>query len=52
MPGRAQSPETERIFVPADLAVPMPRYQSPPLSAISAAAQKVSTLLTVVGFCR
>ncbi len=52
MPGRATSPETDRILVPADLGVPKPRYQSPPWIAISAAAQKVSTLFTVVGCCR
>ncbi len=28
MPGRAQSPQTDRSLVPAELGVPMPRYQS------------------------
>jgi hypothetical protein len=49
MPGRAQSPDTDRILVPAECLVPMPAYHSPPFSAIIAAAAKVSTLLTMVG---
>ena len=49
MPGRAQSPDTHRIFVPADFPVPIPAYHAPPFFAISAAAANVSTLLTTVG---
>ena len=48
-PGRSQSPDTEWILVPVDLGVPMPAHQAPPCSAMWAAAQKVSTLLTMVG---
>ena len=48
-PGRSQSPETEWILVPVDLGVPMPAHHAPPWTAMCAAAQKVSTLFTVVG---
>ena len=48
-PGRSQSPDTEWIFVPVDFGVPMAAHQAPPLRAMCAAAQKVSTLLTMVG---
>src|SRR5487761_2024215 len=48
-PGRAQSPETLRILVPADAPVPMPAYQAPPRSAMRQDAAKVSTLFTTVG---
>jgi hypothetical protein len=51
-PGRSQSPDTEWILVPVDCAVPMPAHQAPPCRAICAAAQKVSTLLTMVGWPR
>ena len=52
MPGRSQSPDTEWILVPVDLGVPMPAHQAPPCSAMCAAAQKVSTLFTMVGWPR
>ena len=48
-PGRSQSPETEWILVPVDFGVPMPAHQAPPYNAMWPAAQKVSTLLTMVG---
>ena len=51
-PGRSQSPEMEWILVPLDLVVPMAAHQAPPFSAIWLATQKVSTLLTVVGWPR
>src|SRR5512143_2048834 len=51
-PGRAQSPDTDRILVPDERGVPTARYHSPPCTATSAAAHSVSTLLTMVGWPR
>ena len=51
-PGRSQSPETEWILVPVDFGVPIAAHQAPPCSAMWLAAQKVSTLLTIVGWPR
>ena len=52
MPGRAQSPDTDSILVPADL---VRADGAEPVAAVGrdqAAAQKVSTLFTTVGRSR
>src|SRR5690242_14130184 len=49
-PGRATSPDTEKIFVPPLLGRPRFKNHSPPLRMIHGTAAKVSVLLIVVGF--
>jgi hypothetical protein len=48
-PGRAQSPQTLKSFVPWLPSVPMAKNHSAPRSRMRAAWQKVSTLFTMVG---
>ena len=52
MPGRSQSPDTEWILVPVEPDVPIAAHQAPPWRTIGSIAQKVSTLLTTVGWPR
>jgi len=49
LPGRATSPETEKILVPPLFGLPRLRNASPPLLMIQGTAAKVSVLLIVVG---
>ena len=51
-PGRAQSPLTAWSLVPVLWAVPRAFHQALPCRAMCAAAQKVSTLFTQVGWPR
>ena len=49
LPGRATSPDTEKILVPPLFGRPRLRNASPPFRMIHGTAAKVSVLLIVVG---